>query len=58
MEINVFDARGAKVATLHKGEMPAGQHRLPIHVGNWASGTYFVQGISPKGVFRSPLIVQ
>ena len=58
MEINVFDARGAKVATLHKGEMSAGQHRLPIHVGNWASGTYFVQGISPKGVFRSPLIVQ
>ena len=58
MEINVFDARGARVATLHKGEMSAGQHRLPIHVGNWASGTYFVQGISPKGVFRSPLIVQ
>ena len=58
VRISIFDARGAEVAVMHDGQLAAGQHRMPIGVQNWAAGTYFVQGISPNGVFRSPLIVQ
>ena len=57
MRISVFDARGAEIAVLHEGQLAAGQHRMPIAVGHWAAGTYFVKGNSPNGVFRSPLIV-
>ena len=57
VRISVLDARGAEIAVLHEGQLAAGQHRMPIAVGHWAAGTYFVKGTSPKGVFRSPLIV-
>ena len=57
MRISVLDARGAEIAVLHEGQLAAGQHRMPIAVGNWAAGTYFVKGTGPNGVFRSPLIV-
>ncbi|MDA8901226.1 hypothetical protein N9I92_00140 [bacterium] len=58
MHIGILDARGAEVAILHNGNLPAGQHRLSISVEGWAAGTYFVKGVSPIGVFRSPFIVQ
>ena len=57
MRISVLDARGAEIAVLHEGQLAAGQHRMPIAVGHWAAGTYFVKGTGPNGVFRSPLIV-
>ena len=58
MRIVVLDSRGAEVAILHDGHLPAGQHRMPIGTDTWASGTYFVKGVSPRGVFRSPLLIQ
>ena len=57
VRISVLDARGAEIAVLHEGQLAAGQHRMPIAVGHWAAGTYFVKGTGPNGVFRSPLIV-
>ena len=57
VRISVLDARGAEIAVLHEGQLTAGQHRMPIAVGHWAAGTYFVKGTGPNGVFRSPLIV-
>ena len=56
--IQVLDVRGAQVAVLHDGELTTGQHRIGIHVGTWAAGTYFVKGVSPAGAFRSPFIVE
>ena len=57
VRISVLDARGAEIAVLHEGQLTAGQHRMPIAVGHWAAGTYFVKGTGPNGVFRGPLIV-
>ena len=57
VRISVLDARGAEIAVLHEGQLAAGQHRMPIAVGHWAAGTYFVKSTGPNGVFRSPLIV-
>ena len=57
VRISVLDTRGAEIAVLHEGQLTAGQHRMPIAVGHWAAGTYFVKGTGPNGVFRGPLIV-
>ena len=56
--ITVLDARGAEVAVLHDGQLAGGQHRIALNVTNWAAGTYFIQGTSARGFFRTPLIVQ
>ena len=56
--ITVLDARGAEMAVLHDGQLAGGQHRIALNVTNWAAGTYFIQGTSARGFFRTPLIVQ
>ena len=56
--ITVLDARGAEVAVLHDGQLAGGQHRIALNVTTWAAGTYFIQGTSARGFFRTPLIVQ
>ena len=56
--IQVLDARGATVATIHDGQWPAGAQRMPINVGRWAAGTYFIKGVGEQGTFSAPLIVK
>ncbi len=56
--IQVLDARGATVATIHDGQWPAGAQRMPINVGRWAAGTYFIKGAGEQGTFSAPLIVK
>ena len=58
VRISVMDSRGAEVAILHDGQMTAGPQRMMLDVQQWASGTYFVKGVTENGAFRAPLIVR
>ena len=31
---------------------------MPINVGRWAAGTYFIKGVGEQGTFSAPLIVK
>ena len=43
VELEVFDTRGRKVATIHKGWMDAGSHQLSWDARGAASGVYLAQ---------------
>ena len=58
VRISVLDSRGAEVAILHDGQMTAGPKRMMLDLQQWASGTYFVKGITENGAFHTPLIVR
>ena len=58
LRIEIFDARGARVAVLHDGMMASGEQRMEILTGAWAPGTYFVRGMGSHGSFHLPLIVE
>ena len=58
VRISVLDSRGAEVAILHDGQMTAGPKPMMLDLQQWASGTYFVKGITENGAFHTPLIVR
>jgi S-formylglutathione hydrolase FrmB len=41
LNIQIFNAMGAKVAELYHGQLPAGQQRFAWHAGDLAKGLYF-----------------
>jgi hypothetical protein len=43
VEINVYDALGSLVETLHSGAQNPGTHRLTWNAANYASGVYFAR---------------
>ena len=60
VEIKVMDVLGREVATLAKGEQPAGRYTVPLDASRLASGVYFYRlaaevvssdGIHPKQNF-------
>ena len=50
VNLGVFNVMGQKVATLHSGNMSAGNHSVTWNASNMTSGMYFVRAESQAGV--------
>ena len=50
VRVEVFDAVGRKVGTLHEGTSARGDHRLSWNPGGVANGVYFVRVMTPSGI--------
>lgn len=54
--IDLFDTQGRKVARLDRGELPAGEHRVPVDLSTLglasANYVYQIQVSNARGVFR------
>jgi hypothetical protein len=50
LTVELFDLRGARVATVYQGNLAAGQHRLPVVAQGLASGSYFLRARSGSEV--------
>ena len=50
VSLNVYNVMGQEVATLHSGNMSAGNHTVTWNASNMTSGMYFVRAESQAGV--------
>lgn len=48
--VDVFDALGRHVASLHDGVLEAGEHRVVLEVGTFAPGSYVIRSSGSSGV--------
>jgi hypothetical protein len=56
-EVGLFDVAGRKVATLHRGALEAGFHRLPWNDAGARPGIYFAQARIDGAVLRTRVVV-
>ena len=50
VSLSVYNVMGQEVATLHSGNMTAGNHTVTWNASNMTSGMYFVRAESSNGV--------
>ena len=49
VRLSLFDSLGRPVRTVMDRELPAGEHRVPVYVGNLPAGTYTVHAMLAQG---------
>ena len=55
--VDVFDALGRRLLSLHDGVLEAGRHRLEVSASNWPSGVYFARIATPNGVTSHRMVL-
>lgn len=55
--IELLTHTGELVARLYSGVLPYGSHNLPVTLGQFSSGLYWIRVVSGKTIFHSPVTI-